>query len=111
MPCDHFFGEIRAPGHAKDNLHNANSANRWGATGERGEPSGLCQASHIVARRVQKPVSSCSVHQKCGPGTVVFKRQRKSRSTSLLLDRLFLSSTSCILTEWNIGTHRAGLAT
>jgi hypothetical protein len=96
---------------AKGDMHNAHSGPPVGCDGGEGVPLGLCQDSCIGVRGVQSPVSSCSVHQKCGPGTVVFKRQRKSRSTSLLLDRLFLSSTSCILTEWNIGTHRAGLAT
>jgi hypothetical protein len=50
-------------------------------------------------------------HRRFETGTVVFKRQRKSRSTSLLLDRLYLSSISRIMTEWNIDVHLGALVT
>jgi hypothetical protein len=52
-----------------------------------------------------------SLHHVCGTGTVVFKRQRKSRSTSFLLDRLCWTNVCLILTPWSFGIHPEALAT
>jgi hypothetical protein len=111
-----FLGEISAPGHAKGNVHNAHSDRpvgvKWGRGwwGQAFARTRLEWCEGVDMKNALEGTRRCA-HHVCGTGTVVFKRQRKSRSTSFLLDKLCWSNVCLILTAWSFGIHPEALAT
>ena len=59
MPGDHFLEKSVCLGMPRVVCTTHIVTHRWGCGGERVVPSGLCQDSYIVVRRVRWPVSSC----------------------------------------------------